>query len=914
MTTNIISEASENTINAESYYFNDKYEKKQWYLDGSIQDSPLSIDVFPVWQDYTGAGIKVGVIDSQIDYTHTDLKAAYDTNLDYNFAQDTADVVIDPANLPYFHGTAVAGVIAAEAGNSTGTVGIAPGATLVGYGVDYSSDTVVSDILDAFAQAATLDVVNNSWSFNANLDDNFARNPEYEAALVTCVSEGRNGLGTSIVFAAGNAGTTGSSNYHNFQNSPYTIAVGAVDPNGNASSFTSVGANVLISAAGRDVYTTTLQGRYDYYNGTSFAAPAVSAAIALMLEANPELGYRDVQEILAYSARREGLSDTTYFGDGWQTNGAGNFNGGGLHFSDAYGYGFLNVHDAVRLAETWTQQQTYQNLAQVSKTVAADQQLIAGTQDTISVQIKVEEALSIEHVQLSMDLRWTETGNIDVYLISPEGTKVRLVYDLPDTDHVGNIRNFTFDSVASMGEMSAGTWTLVIENHDTTAVDKYGNPLTGSLGDVTLTILGNDTGLNDDVYIYTDEFGTLYAGTDLAERSVLHDNDAGNDTLNAAAITSNSTIDLSGKTATVLAGVKLTLDGQIENAFGGDGNDTIRGSVVSNAIDAGRGDDTIYFSFGNDTINGGAGSDTLVIDASLGSLTLGQGASGALDISVHSGEVSSIVNVETFILNDGTYSLADLVAAIGNHPAPETGQTDSSTPATEEAQTDDSAGSNTDASHETTSDPTGGDTDQSQDDTYANYFHGTAGKDKLTGTSDADWMEGGAGDDKLSGGNGNDWLAGDNGKDRLDGGNGNDTLNGGADQDKLYGGAGADTLYGGDGDDLIKGDDGDDWIVGGKGTDRLFGGAGADTFVFDLSDLDHIDAIYDFDVSEGDRILITGVDTSDLSGAQFTFTTQGSATLLQLVYNDEVYDIARIKGEGVDHLSMTESELGLLCA
>ncbi|MFX5522508.1 hypothetical protein ABTD78_24870, partial [Acinetobacter baumannii] len=70
-----------------------------------------------------------------------------------------------------------------------------------------------------------------------------------------------------------------------------------------------------------------------------------------MLEANPHLGYRDIQKILAYSARQ-----VDSVGSAWTTNGAFNWNGGGLHVSHDYGFGAVDALAAVRLAETWTEQ------------------------------------------------------------------------------------------------------------------------------------------------------------------------------------------------------------------------------------------------------------------------------------------------------------------------------------------------------------------------------------------------------------------------------------------------------------------------------------------------------------------------------------------------------------------------------
>src|SRR5207244_839354 len=100
-------------------------------------------------------------------------------------------------------------------------------------------------------------------------------------------------------------------NEHNFQNSIYTIAVAATDVNGKVASFSTPGAALLVSAPGVGIVTDDragnlgfVSGDYVSISGTSFAAPEVTGVIALMLEANPNLGYRDIQQILAYSSHQ----------------------------------------------------------------------------------------------------------------------------------------------------------------------------------------------------------------------------------------------------------------------------------------------------------------------------------------------------------------------------------------------------------------------------------------------------------------------------------------------------------------------------------------------------------------------------------------------------------------------------------
>ena len=150
---------------------------------------------------------------------------------------------------------------------------------------------------------------------------------------------------------------------------------------------------------------------------------------------------------------------------------------------------------------------------------------------------------------------------------------------------------------------------------------------------------------------------------------------------------------------------------------------------------------------------------------------------------------------------------------------------------------------------------------------------GLAGNDTIIGDVHDDTINGGDGDDTIDGGDGddivrgnegNDSVQGDAGADILSGGEGLDTVRGGAGSDVVSGGTGDDQLWGGDdgdqltgdsGDDRMRGEAGDDTIRGGFGNDYHWGGAGADRFVFAFTDGASTERVYDFNRSDGDKLV-----------------------------------------------------------
>ena len=461
----------------------------QWHLinTGQLGGTPgVDINITEVWNDYTGSGVVIGVIDDGVEHTHPDISANYDTSRDYD-ARDLDDDAA-PNTASDMHGTTVAGTIAAVGDNGVGVTGVAYDATLVGFRMGYGGNSTTSQVYENLIRQDAVDISNNSWGYGGYFYDDFST-PEFASegdAITNAVTTGRDGLGTVFVFSAGNSRSSGQdTNYHSFQNSVDTITVAASDNNGLVAGFSTPGAPALLTAPGVDIATTDREGDdqgyalgdYVYISGTSFSAPITSGVVALMLEANPGLGYRDVQEILAYSSR---LTDAS--APGWDINGANNWNGGGLHVSHDYGYGLIDAFNAVRLAETWDVTSTKTNLMTVSASSAPG--LAIADNSTISDTITISSGLQIDHIEVDLDLSHTWIGDLTVTLTSPDDTESVLVNRPGNGSASQDNIDFTFTSTHSWGETGAGAWTLSItdfENFDQGVLNNCGTAVFPSL-------------------------------------------------------------------------------------------------------------------------------------------------------------------------------------------------------------------------------------------------------------------------------------------------------------------------------------------------------------------------------------------------------------------------------------------------
>lgn len=159
------------------------------------------------------------------------------------------------------------------------------------------------------------------------------------------------------------------------------------------------------------------------------------------------------------------------------------------------------------------------------------------------------------------------------------------------------------------------------------------------------------------------------------------------------------------------------------------------------------------------------------------------------------------------------------------------------------------------------------------------YLRGGDGDDQIDGGAGFDDINGNQGNDTASGGAGSDWVVGGQQNDKLFGDDGDDIVYGNLGDDTCDGGTGNDVVRGGQGDDSLSGGGGNDWLAGDKGSDTLSGGAGAD--IFHTFAGAGADRVVDFNLAEGDRVLL-------LAGQTYSLAQVGSDTVVNLGGGDQL--------------------------
>lgn len=471
----------------------------QWHLNNTTFTGE-DIKVIPVWNTCgtgntcRGEGIRIALVDDGLEIKHEDLSANVATGFSYNYVDNTNDPTGGE------HGSSVAGVVAARDLNGLGVRGVAPRANLVAY--NFLAASTVSNAADAEIRGTPdVHIYNNSWGPPDGQGALAASDSLWNIAIAYGLVNGRGGKGSIYLWAGGN-GAAGdrvdpassnycptcvdNSNYDGYANHHGVIAVCAVGSNGLAAYYSEAGANLLLCAPSSDTtigITTTdrsgalgsnASGAPDYpdlnytnaFGGTSSATPTVAGVVALMLQANPNLGWRDVRKILADTARVNNPLDSGPSGPEWTTNGAG------YPVNHRYGFGVVDATAAVTAARTWT------NLGpELSYTSAFSTSTSAGPSNAIpdnnttgissSINVTGSGITKIETVEVTFSANHPRSGDLEITLTSPMGAKSILA---TRHDCVGGntgcsaYSGWVFSSVRHLNETADGIWSLTVKD------------------------------------------------------------------------------------------------------------------------------------------------------------------------------------------------------------------------------------------------------------------------------------------------------------------------------------------------------------------------------------------------------------------------------------------------------------------
>jgi subtilisin family serine protease len=495
-------------------------------------------------QGYTGDGIQIAIIDTGLEIAHVDLAPNVMKNGSYNFAYTgDDDKQFDPTatNTDGDHGTSVAGLVGARGGNAEGIWGVAPSAELKGFNFLANQGFNVElaslgwpDSVSSFSGLSSMDVdvFNRSYGRNPVIvpvepSTLFAVFENIIGALELGAKSRRSGKGAIYVKAAGNEFKSVCVNYSgdvcteyadctpadnndvtcynvNMESenaTPYQMVIGAFNANDVRASYSNTGSALWLVAPGGEhlgmattdqsgclagYHTSTIEGEncdYHYgFAGTSAATPIVSGAVALLLEANPDLSWRDVKHILATTARKiddPGLVPVPGSGvmleAGWVVNAAG------YHFSNAYGFGALSVDAAISMALKWKDDSETLPAMKVIPIAPVEEPInipdydqTGNTQTSItqtSIVTEANVADVAESVTLTLSIEAISGTDIDIsdyqiILESANGTQSILMTPFNAYQADYNMKDLTIISHAFYGEPINGDWQLIIRDLD----------------------------------------------------------------------------------------------------------------------------------------------------------------------------------------------------------------------------------------------------------------------------------------------------------------------------------------------------------------------------------------------------------------------------------------------------------------
>ncbi len=324
------------TVSEEMYFAltNDPYEPYQWSLDNTgsnldgvsslpnVEQTPdADVDGSEARLGATGQGVVVAIVDSGVDLSHPELEHAAWVNPGEDCDSGSGNGIDDDGNgyvddcsgwdfgdndrqmfdgSNNAHGTHVAGIVAARAGNGQGVAGVAPDAKIMDLKV---SDRMGAIPTSSIARAIRYAVDNGADVVNLSLGSQPGAPLAGATEIAGAVDYARVN-GVLLVVAAGNNGISldQAPVYPASLNTSNMLVVGASDPTDHRTSFSNYGSAVDLFAPGLYILSTTPNGQLAFQSGTSQASPIVAGAAALAVESLGTTDHAAVIDRLTASA------------------------------------------------------------------------------------------------------------------------------------------------------------------------------------------------------------------------------------------------------------------------------------------------------------------------------------------------------------------------------------------------------------------------------------------------------------------------------------------------------------------------------------------------------------------------------------------------------------------------------------
>ena len=505
----------------------------------------MDINVEKVWaMGITGKGVRIAVSDRGLEIRHEDFQGQLldGEHRNYGNPELAPTYVGDPTpsedDDDGDHGTSVTGFIVMAAHNGIGGRGVAYGAKVAGFGGTVGGGDAV--LLDQ-AQG-DFDIFNQS--FGKASCEFRSRGDDYIAQLKHGVENLRSGKGALYIKAAGNdfnhqpralcdinlpeddrslyVGNASIADEHAY---PWVVVVGAINAKGTRAAYSIPGSALWVVAPGGEevtpagenivqspaMTTTDLSGCDRGYHrsddpwavllfggnaktldpecnyltllaGTSFASPIVAGVVALMLEANPDLTWRDVRHILAATSRKVDGDRKTIshpqdmdmaghtYQQTWVTN-AANYS-----FHNWYGFGLVDAYAAVQAARNYsTDLGDLVESAWVDSSTTLDLAIPDNSAAGATHALNVTGTWTVESVQIKVTMTHPAIGNLGLELTSPSGTK-SIIIPINSLREHSNMVDAPLLSNAFYGESATGNWTIKVidpKASDTGTLNKW---------------------------------------------------------------------------------------------------------------------------------------------------------------------------------------------------------------------------------------------------------------------------------------------------------------------------------------------------------------------------------------------------------------------------------------------------------